>query len=198
MAIVMATYRRSDMTFRGQMGPSEGETGKKHIIVPKPEITVQDIARAAFKAAKGDVKRAASIMEHKVRSDATLLAQLSEEFIRIVCVQTTGVVLRQTRKTAWLPPNYDPGGKGSRIAALAKGNEEMLMAFPLPGGKPLGDADSGEVLEAAEFYGKQARDMGHKARWLSLIASRVPEGKTVKESLSEKKLRQLQRESGDA
>jgi len=150
------------------------------ISAPEKEITVHDIARACYDAAKGDVERAARIMQRKVQNDSALLAQLSEEFIRITCVDTVGSILRRARRLTWLAPNYDAGGKGGRVRHLAEGNKEMLMQFPLPGGKPLGEANADEVREASDLYGKQSKDMGHKARWLALIAARLPKNKTVR------------------
>ena len=114
----------------------------------------------------------------------------------MVCVESTSAVLRSERLSKWLPPNYDAGGKGDRVAALAEGNAAMLMDFPLPGGKRLGEATADEVRTAAEFYSKQAGNMAHKARWLSMIAARVKD-KTVKDALTEKKLRELQKETAN-
>jgi hypothetical protein len=159
----------------------------------RKEESVYDIARAAFHAAAGDVKRAARIMQRRVTVDKALLTALSEEFIRIVCEVTTRGVLRHRRRVVWLPPNYDKGGKGARVTALAAGNR--LIYFPLPGGKVLADASAAEVRAAAAFYTLQARDMGWKARWLRAVAQRVPEGKTVKEALTEKALTKLKAEA---
>jgi hypothetical protein len=167
----------------------------RKLATPQKPITIHDVARDCYQAARGDVKRAAKIMQRQVSNNRELLSQLSEEFIRFTCVEATGQIMRSERLKTWLPPNYDKGGNGHRITDLVTGNRAMMMDFPLPSGKRIGDAVASEVRDAAAFYGKQAKDMGHKARWLSLVADCVAKNKTVRESLTEKKLRELQQES---
>src|SRR5687767_3796201 len=107
----------------------------------KVEITVRDIAREVYDRSRKDVKKAARAMERKIRGDESLLRELSEEFIRMVCVVATDRLLRSDRAKAWTPPaNYDEGGHGDRVHVLARSNQEMLMHFPLPQTRtPLGD-----------------------------------------------------------
>lgn len=189
------------MTFEQTAPVPEGKPIKP-FVAPSP-VTVHDLAKACFDAAQGDVKRAARIMERKVRAERALLSSLLEEFIRMTCTDAVAHVLRGSRRAIWntpdqMPPNYDAGGRGDRIKYLAASNRMMLMQFQLPGGKILGDATAPEVREAASFYGKQAKDMGHKSRWLELIAANVKKNKTVRESLDESKLQELKRESDHA
>lgn len=185
------------MTFK-ESGTQPSDGIALPIAKKRDRKSVYDIAHEAFDTAKGDTAKAAQLMERRVKSNRALLSELSEEFIKLVCKTATGTVLRAERRAVWLPPNYDPGGKGNRVNALAAGNEEMLMRFPLPGGKLLGDATHEELLDASEMYAKQAADMDLKARWLGMIAERVPEGKCAREVLNERQLQKMREEAANA
>jgi hypothetical protein len=64
------------------------------------------------------------------------------------------------------------------------------MDWPLPGGKKLGDATRADLIEAGDFYLRQAAQMRGVADFLFAISERVKR-KTVGNTLSESDLRAL-------
>lgn len=160
---------------------------------------ISEAAKLALDLAKGDVQRATKAFEQTVRSNRGLRDQLLEPLIASACYDAIRKVSITERRTAWKPPTEKlvPGKVtgSARVVQLAAGN---LLMFPLPGGKKLGEATRKDISAAAEFYSKQAGDMGHKARWLQLIAQSVPNNKTVNDVLTDKRLRELQREAKNA
>lgn len=162
------------------------------------EITISGVARGCFDKSGGDIQKAARLMVKEFRRDEKLLMLFSEHCIRLTCVEAVKTICRSERRSTWLPPNYDAGGNGARVLALAKSNSEMLLDFPLWGGKKLRDATKDDVAESAAKWTAQGKDMMSKGRWLSLVASRVPEKKTVGQALTETELRKLHKEATNA
>lgn len=160
--------------------------------VKAKEIKVSDIAEAAVELANGEVVKAASLMEEEIRNDPVKYQLLMDPLVASACYQAVARVQISKRAHVWTAPNYDAGGKGSRVRTLATGN--MLMLFPLPGGKSLADANKAEVSEAATFYTKQADDMHIKAKWLTRIAEKLKDSDIVSKVFNEQKLRALQTE----
>jgi hypothetical protein len=157
----------------------------------EPSIpSIIDVARAALKASDGDVQRATKLLARRVRADVVLYRALLDRMVETACYEAVVTVTQRNRDMVWTPPNYDKGGNGGRVRALAAGN--ALMFFPLPGGKLLAHANRREIEEAAAFYGKQAADMTWKARWLSLVAKHVEGNKTVAKCMTEQQLAKLQ------
>jgi hypothetical protein len=167
----------------------------------EPEITFQSLARDAFISAKRDTRKAARVLDAKLqRLDPESRVSVLEDALKLACVEAVGLACRNERKTrGWLPPNYDAGGNGHRIAALADGNKEILMNFPLWfGGKRLKDSTKQEIADAGLRYMKQGSDMVFKGRWLNLVAAKVPDQKKAGEVLTELQLRKLHKEAANA
>lgn len=157
--------------------------------------TVSTCARLALAEADGDVAEATKLLITRVRNDKELRRELLEPLIEYACHQAVARELRSGRSGIWRPvsPERLAGmSDAERVKALAAGN---LLMFPLPGGKRLGDASRDDISQASRFYEKQAGDMAHKARWLQLIAQSVPPGKTVRGTITEDRLRELQEEA---
>lgn len=154
---------------------------------------VSETARKALRDAGGDVVSASRLMEASVRRDLALREAITDPLISSACYDAVRQECIKERRQVWRPPveRWRPGrvsGSG-RVVHLAKGT---LLMFPLPGGKPLGNANRSDLATAESFYSSQAADMGHKARWLQLIAQSVPLGKVVSDVLSDDRLRELQ------
>ncbi len=152
------------------------------------ELSVPKVAKAALKAAGGDVVKATRIMAGQVRSDKNLFRVVADPLIDNACYDAIRAQVRAVRGIVWTAPGYDKGGKGERVKALARSN---LMMFPLLHGKLLGQGSMVEVLETAEFYVKQGNDMQHKASWLKLIARAMGGNDIVSNVLTEKRLMEL-------
>jgi len=151
--------------------------------------TVESVARECFKACDGDVQASVKKMAARVRADMGLFRELLDEMVESACYSELAKLNRDNNRAIWTAANYDPGGKGERVKALASGN--ALMFFRLPSGPLLGQAKRADVDAAADFYAKQAQDMGWKARWLQMIAKHVEGNKTVAKCLTEQQLAKL-------
>lgn len=159
-----------------------------------PTVDPLEAARDALAESKGNANRATAALTASAKEDAALLHALAALAISMASPDE-GVAMRHQRRKAWTAPNYDVGGNGHRVHALAAGNAMMLMDFPLMDGTPLRNATREEVRVNAEGYYKQASDMRWKSRWLALVASKIPQQddkKTVGQALTESVLRELQ------
>lgn len=157
---------------------------------PKPKkLTLASVARDALESADGDVQKGVKIMAARVRKNRALFMLLMDPLTDSACYSEIRGICKTDRREIWTAPNYSKSGNGARVKELAAGN---LLMFQLPGGKLLGDARREEVEKAAHFYGEQADDMGHKARWLRNIAERVTGDKLVRQVLSDAQLRAMQ------
>jgi hypothetical protein len=101
------------------------------------------------------------------------------------------VVVRDARKDVW----RRPAGPDQRVVALARINSTALLEFRLPGGQRLAFAGRDEVTAAADFYLRQAADMGWKGRWLERVAAALPRGRTVAQAFGEADLAAMQEAS---
>lgn len=176
---------------------------KQRLRQDKPELVAAAVKKA-LEATGGDFERAVTLLEKRVRANARLRSELLEPFITQACRDAVRQEVRLVRREVWtgtrsgtppkpqVTPSPRPAKSDSRVVYLAKGN---LAMFPLPGGKPLGEATREEVADAAAFYSRQSADMGAKARWLSLIAQSLPAGRTVAEVLTDERLTELQAEA---
>lgn len=162
----------------------------------KERNLVTEAAKRALEDADGDVAKATRMMEDAVKSSRSLRDALTEPLIKLACYDAVRSASADQRRKSWKPPTeqWVPGkvtGSG-RVVQLSKAT---LLMFPLPGGKALQDAKASDLSAAQSFYQGQSADMAHKARWLQLVAQSIPDGKTVGEVLSDKRLRELQEEA---
>lgn len=168
-------------------------------------VTVAEAARDAMNSAGGDVVKASRILEQRVRKDQKLRDELTEPLISKACYDAVRAHSIKERRQVWstpavahVRPENQPVAPNSnltqsgRVVALAKGT--MLM-FPLPGGKPLGEAGRDDLVKAESFYASQSADMSAKARWLQLVMQSLPAGKKVGDVMTDKRLRELQAEA---
>lgn len=165
---------------------------------PDPVATA---AKAALANANGDARLATQKLEEAVRKDRVLRDQLLEPLISNACYDAIRAQCGRERRAVWkapveklVPKRGGPTGT-VRVVQLAAGT---LLMFPLPGGKHLGDATREDIAKAASAYASQSEDMAVKARWLQLVLQSLPEGKKVGEVLTDKRLRELQKEASRA
>lgn len=165
-----------------------------------PAELVDAAAKAALDDAKGDLSGAAKMMEQAVRASSSLRTAVTDPLIAQACYDAVRRQIKWARREAWTGTKHRGSqstpeviqAQQSRVVHLAAGT---LAMFPLPGGKRLGEATREEIVAAADFYGRQASDMGAKARWLRLIGQSLPDGKRVSDVLTDKRLRELQAEA---
>jgi len=146
---------------------------------------MQEKIRSIIESAT-DVSEASRMLEEEARKDADLYNHLTEPFLARACYDAVRTEYQSERKQIWTAPNYTEGGNGHRVKEHAR----TLLDFPLPNGKRMRDATKADLLEASEFYRKQAADMARKARWLEQVAESVGK-KKVGNALSAEDLEQM-------
>lgn len=148
----------------------------------------------------GDAEKAAKALDALIWRDQNLRDELIRTSTYRLCLALIATIRRRKRETAWHGNrNRDPSmaSGASRTEALARGIAASLFDFPLPKGTLLRNATRAEILEASEVFTKQARDMGHKGRWLQLVAQLIPGDETAGAVLTEDRLLELQSEAAD-
>lgn len=163
------------------------------------ESALKKAVRECLRKAKNDSQRAAVLLEERVRKSSSLKREFLDPLITAACHEAVNSEIRVQRRGIWLSNvasdirKIDYGAQANRVVLLAKSN--ILMMFPLPGGKPLGEATGDEVDEAIGFYERQADNMSFKVRWLKLVRPRIPAGKKVRDGLTNERLAELQTEA---
>jgi hypothetical protein len=160
-----------------------------------PARTVSSVAADCLAQADGNVLKATDLFVQVTASDHLLYRELMDPLHRSACYAAVTSCCRTERGVIWNAPQPSVDERRGQVIALAKATENSLMNFPLPGGLRLGDAGRQSVLKAAEFYGKQSRDMGAKAIWLQLVAQSVTGTRTVRQCLTDDRLVELRTEA---
>ncbi len=155
------------------------------------EISASQAARQAL-AETDNIVAAAKLLEQWAVTDQTLQFNLTEPYLPTACYEAIRRQSHREREIVWLPPNYTKGGNGQRILEYTK----SLLDFRLPNGMRLRDAKKADLIEARDFYSKQAANMQHKVRWLDSIIRQVGR-KTAGNAFTDMKLRELQLEVSD-
>lgn len=158
--------------------------------------TIQEVAAASYKKAKGDILKATDIMEKTIMSDVELYRLLMDPLVRGACYDQVRLQARQTRGRVWESPQPTAAESRAAVESAASGILKGLFAFPLHNGIMLGNAYKQDVVNSAGFYDAQAQDMGIKARWLAMIAEKQPEEKQVKDCFTLAKLAALRKAAG--
>jgi len=156
--------------------------------------TLRHYAAIALANAGGDVSAATTALVTRAMTDSAFLREHFDYAIRAACYSAVASCVRQQRRAVWSTIQPTTEERRAQIAALAAGVMRTLHDFPLPGGKRLGDATREEVVAAAEFFGRQARDMAWKSRWLAHVAQALPPGRKVSEVISAERLEELRQE----
>lgn len=150
-------------------------------------VAVAAVAQKCLRDSGNDIHAAQKMMEDMVNGHPPLFHNLMQPLVATACYDALRGVIRTDRKKVWTAPNYTKGGNGSRLETLGM----TLLDFPLPNGMPLRKATKADVLDGANFYATQAKDMDHKSKWLEAIAAKVG-NKTVGEKFTAEKLQALQ------
>lgn len=156
---------------------------------------LEEFLERAVERGKGDLGKAVQELMKYLQADEAVWKMIEKEAAELWCWEKVRAWARNTRMAAWLPPNYDKGGKGERVIRLAEGNAESLLSgfrLPIRGLPELGNANKEMVQEAVRFYRSHSVDMLGKARWLDLIAQKLTGSKTVRDLFSDAELKRLQ------
>jgi hypothetical protein len=164
---------------------------------PKGSPSIYALAQAAFEQADGDPRQAALTLIAKIGRNRALREELAEEFVRTTCMRAARDVLHSERAKSWLPPNYDAGGKGDRVKALARSNTEMLLNFPLDDGTKLRDATREQIEKFGTLCAAQGKTLVHRGMFLLAVAAKLKPGQKAGRFLTEKDLQQLRKETAN-
>jgi hypothetical protein len=167
------------------------------------ELAVAEVARKALDDAKGDLDEAARMFEEVIRRSPALRDALTEPLISSACRQAVMAEVRIARHVVWHATRHQGSDAPPRAMVTAEEHVRRvvqlgigtLVMFPLPGGKRLGEATREEIAAAADFYDRQSKDMGAKARWLRLVAQGLPNDARVSDVMTDERLRELQVEA---
>lgn len=154
-------------------------------------ITIARLAREALSATDGNVRRATDALVERMAGDANLLREVIRAAVTDAVNLRVQAAHRHNRAAIL---RVTTGGRAG-VEALAAGLTAAILDMPLARGVKLRDATREEVVEQAERYAAQASDMGHKARWLRLIAQAVPAGKRVGEVMTDERAAELHAEA---
>lgn len=161
-----------------------------------------------------DYQDAVDYLIAEVAKDHEAMSLMLEPYQRQAARELIGITVRSQRKRIWnnasdsvslgdneaahgnATVHTHPGNYRNSVAALSAGViRSGLMDFRLHDGTPLADADKAKITDAAIHWGTKARDMAWKARWMERVAAKVPDGKTVRQSLDEAALADLKKET---
>lgn len=154
------------------------------------EAPVSAIAQQCLRDAGGDIHKAQKLLEGLVRGHPPLYRNLMDPLLATACYDAITKVIRADRQKVWTAPNYTKAGNGQRLETMAT----TLLDFPLPNGVLMRHATKDDLLAAADFYAKQAKDMQHKGAWIAAIAAKVGK-KTVGERFTAEQLAKLREET---
>ncbi len=161
------------------------------------KININEAARMAMAGAADYPAGVKRLLQEAHLNPALLEALLQPHEDRAALAAVRAVTISK-RKAVWTAPTRAEKAEGAkRVCILAESIDEMLLDFPLPGGRALRLATKDDVTEAADFYRIKSSDMGWKARWLARIARKVPKGQTVGDALDNAALEKMQKDTNN-
>lgn len=152
--------------------------------------TVQKVAQECVDATSS-IQEAQNRLKRLTLEDSDLHRRVTAHLLDQACYDAVRAVHKGNRQKIWAAPNYTQGGNGHRLKTMAV----TLLDFPLPNGVKLGDATGAQVIEAAEFYRKQAADMRNKAIWLKKVSECLDTGEKVRDNITHQQLEAMKRSS---
>jgi hypothetical protein len=156
-----------------------------------PMLTLSALAREALEERDGNVEKAHSYLDNKLKHDAKLRSALIAAALQDAIEMRVRAANRSERVRI-----VNIGNRAS-FDALADGFESCFMDFPLSSGIKLRDATRDQIIAQSETYRKMSLDTSHKARWLELIAQSVPANRTAGDALTEQRLNELWKETAN-
>jgi len=152
---------------------------------------VREAEKAGHKSAPDIWKAANAALTLRVDADPDLFRVLMEPFKAGAIWQAIRGAGKDCRYKTW---NQQPDAnlKDGGLEAVGR---SMLDTFTLPGGKRLGDADGGELMDAAGMYRVFEKENATRARFLEAVAGKLKAGQVVREALTDRDLRKIQRKA---
>jgi len=157
----------------------------------EPNVELRELASRTLERCKGDVQAATTELTNTIGSHPILYKTLMDPLLREACYNLIRGVCRANRRAIWHTPQPSVSTAKQNVGVLAKATRTSLLYYPLHGGLFLKDAFKADVLNTVHYNETQGKDMLVKARWLTLVAERLPDNKKVGEVLTEKQLAAL-------
>jgi hypothetical protein len=162
--------------------------------VTSDEPDVRAIAKDLLSEHNG-VAEAVAALEAMCDEDHTLYRAVVNGHFHSLC----STVIRNAARAERDRIDSPPPARAENHAAWAEAISAALMDYPIYGGRRIGDCNRQELLTGANSYRTQADDMLVKARWLRLVADKLPDDrKTVRQALKEDTLAALRQQARDA
>lgn len=149
-----------------------------------PQITIYDLARHVLRDHDNDTTKATDALTRRLLKDKALLRSVINRVVRDAVQVHVEAGMRSFRHAIVRGSLYDAQRMREGAEALARGVARSLLDFPLANGLKLGDATHEEVMEQAQRYASISADTGRKSRWLVLVGQSVPEGRRVRDVVS--------------
>lgn len=142
--------------------------------------TIGELAREVLDDEGGMVAPAVLRLKSLIASDDALRESIAEAAINEYAQRRVANAMIGGRRAVWTAAERRIAAPAkTSVAALANGISASLLNFPLAGGLRLRDATRDQVSGQAQMYRAMGSDMLHKARWLALIAARLPDDETA-------------------
>ena len=169
-------------------------------VVPTEDLDLDPLERLADEmlAEHRVTQYALPAMLGRVMADDDLRTAALEKLIGAECRRTLDARLAfraqaEKRRTGGGPLGAQ---RSSNLSGWAGAVAESLMDdFKLPNGRKLGDAVRADLQAALASYQILADDARIKHRWLTFVLQSVPAGKTVREALTDARLKELREEA---
>lgn len=150
--------------------------------------SVTALAQRCWRESVGNLDKAASLMRQAIEADARLLHELMEPFIESAIRTSLKELMRGSRAGYFhAMANRDDASGLRALAAQARD----YYGYPLSGGTLLGDADHAQIMSDASLLLAQSKTLNTRGLMLKHIAKKIPEGKTVRDVLTEEQLKRI-------
>lgn len=159
--------------------------------------SVSDLALATLQEYR-IVQKALAPMLERVNADPDMMAQIMARLVEGECRRLLETAISEKHAAEKRRTGGGPLGaqRSSDMTAWANAVESALLdGFKLPNGKKLGDATRSDISAALASYEIQASDFAVKHRWMRLIQQSVPDGKRVRDVLTEERVAELRAEA---
>lgn len=144
------------------------------------------------------VQKALQPMVERVNADPHMMAQIMARLVEGECRRLLEAAISEKHAAEKRRTGGGPLGiqRSSDMTGWASAVQDALLdGFTLPGGKKLGDATRADLATALSAYEIQASDFAVKHRWMRLIQQSVPDGKRVRDVLTEQRVAELKAEA---
>jgi len=145
-------------------------------------------------------------MTDYIINNSEIWTQVGRTLILEACRELISTFRRRQREVAYFGntpfekrhefhrPPVDNNGPAA-VQALARSNLNSLMNFPLEDGTLLGDSTHDKLTKMIGYYQSTARSSAVKAKWLLLVQQSLPDGKRVRDVMTNERLNELREEA---